>query len=97
MKITLMLEHTDTITDEDEYIIVDDQVIDEIKQSVKRKLSKRIKYCEKNKKLSTTHDEHNNNFVMLVDDQVPTHTNEHQKIIYKLVMTVVLQTIAIVV
>ncbi|CAF4333941.1 unnamed protein product, partial [Adineta steineri] len=26
MKIKLMLEHTDTITDKDEYIIVDDQV-----------------------------------------------------------------------
>jgi ubiquitin-like 1-activating enzyme E1 B len=42
MKIKLMLEHTDTITDKDEYIIVDDQVIGEIKQikhSLKRKLS----------------------------------------------------------
>ncbi|CAF4441436.1 unnamed protein product, partial [Rotaria sp. Silwood2] len=42
MKIKLMLEHTDTITEKDEYIIVDDQVIGEIKQikqSLKRKLS----------------------------------------------------------
>ena len=42
MKIKLMLEHTDTITDKDEYVIVDDQVIGEIKQikqSLKRKLS----------------------------------------------------------
>lgn len=42
MKIKLMLEHTDTITDKDEYIIVDDQVIGEIKQikqSLKRKFS----------------------------------------------------------
>jgi hypothetical protein len=42
MKIKLMLEHTDTITDKDEYIIVDDQVIGEIKQikqTLKRKLS----------------------------------------------------------
>lgn len=42
MKIKLMLEHTDTITDSEEYVIVDDQVIREIKQikqSLKRKLS----------------------------------------------------------
>ena len=42
MKIKLMLEHTDTMTDKDEYVIVDDQVIGEIKQikqSLKRKLS----------------------------------------------------------
>lgn len=42
MKIKLMLEHTDTITDKDDYIIVDDQVIGEIrqiKQTLKRKLS----------------------------------------------------------
>ena len=42
IKIKLMLEHTDTITDKDEYIIVDDQVIGEIKQikqTLKRKLS----------------------------------------------------------
>ena len=42
MKIKLMLEHTDTITDAEEYIIIDDQVIREIKQikqSLKRKLS----------------------------------------------------------
>ncbi|CAF1172247.1 unnamed protein product [Adineta steineri] len=105
MKIKLMLEHTDTITDKDEYIIVDDQVIGEIKQikqSLKRKLSEddddddniqhlddyqnELNIVKKTKKLSTTHDEHNNNnnngpmhtsFVMLVDDQVPTHTNGH--------------------
>ena len=42
MKIKLMLEHTDAITDAEEYIIVDDQLIREIKQikqSLKRKLS----------------------------------------------------------
>lgn len=41
LKIKLMLEHTDTMTDRDEYIIVDDHVINEIKQSkqsLKRKL-----------------------------------------------------------
>ncbi|CAF1217843.1 unnamed protein product [Adineta steineri] len=92
----------------DKYIIVDGQVIDEIKQSLKRKLPEdddddyqnESDIVKKTKKLSTTHYEHNKNFVMLVDDQIPTHTNghhAHQKIIYKLVMTVALQTIAIVV
>ncbi|CAF1087860.1 unnamed protein product, partial [Didymodactylos carnosus] len=44
-KIRLMLEHSDTITDKDDYVIVDDQVIKEIEQiqqpktSLKRKLS----------------------------------------------------------
>ncbi|CAF4744650.1 unnamed protein product, partial [Rotaria magnacalcarata] len=38
MKIKLMLEHTDTIKDIDDYIIVDGHVIGEIKQSLKRKL-----------------------------------------------------------
>ncbi|UJR23766.1 hypothetical protein I4U23_026743 [Adineta vaga] len=45
MKIKLMLEHTDTITDKDEYIIVDDQVIGEIKQvkqSIKRKYMEEV-------------------------------------------------------
>ena len=37
---------------------------------------------KKTKRLSTVHDEHNNgpmhtSFVMLVDDQVPIHTNGH--------------------
>jgi hypothetical protein len=42
MKIKLMLEHSHTITNKDEYIIIDDQVIKEIKQinqTLKRKLS----------------------------------------------------------
>ncbi|CAF1185553.1 unnamed protein product [Adineta ricciae] len=94
MKIKLMLEHTDTITDKNEYIIVDDQVIGEIKQikqSLKRKhiedddddddniqhlddYQNEINIVKKTKKLSTSHDEHNNgpmhtSFVMLVDDQ----------------------------
>jgi ubiquitin-like 1-activating enzyme E1 B len=107
MKIKLMLEHTDTITDKDEYIIVDDQVIGEIKQikqSLKRKLSNEdddddddddniqhldnfqneINIVKKTKRLSTTHEEHNNgpmhtSFVMLVDDQIPVHTNGHHQ------------------
>jgi ubiquitin-like 1-activating enzyme E1 B len=103
MKIKLMLEHTDTITDKDEYIIVDDQVIGEIKQikqSLKRKLSNsdddedniqhlddyqnEINIVKKTKRLSTTHEEHNNgpmhtSFVMLVDDQVSIHTNGHHQ------------------
>ncbi|CAF2495291.1 unnamed protein product [Rotaria sp. Silwood2] len=39
MKIKLMLEHTNTITNKDEYIIIDDQINKEIKQTLKRKLS----------------------------------------------------------
>lgn len=42
MKIKLMLEHTDLITEKNEYVIVDDQVLGEIKrakQSLKRKRS----------------------------------------------------------
>jgi len=42
MKVKLMLEHTDIITNKNEYIIIDDQVIQEIKQikqTLKRKLS----------------------------------------------------------
>jgi ubiquitin-like 1-activating enzyme E1 B len=39
MKIKLILEHTDTIINKDEYIIIDDQVIKETKQTLKRKLS----------------------------------------------------------
>jgi len=39
MKIKLVLEHTITINNKDEYIIVDDQVIKEVKQTSKRKLS----------------------------------------------------------
>ncbi len=101
-----MLEHTDTITDKDEYIIVDDQVIGEIKQikqSLKRKLSNdddddnddeniqhlddyqnEINIIKKTKRLSTVHDEHNNgpihtSFVILVDDQIPAHTNGHHQ------------------
>ncbi len=105
MKIKLMLEHTDTITDKDEYIIVDDQVIGEIKQikqSLKRKLSaedddddddnikhldhyqNEINIVKKTKRLSTTHEEYYNgpmhtSFVMLVDDQIPVHTNGHHQ------------------
>jgi ubiquitin-like 1-activating enzyme E1 B len=105
IKIKLMLEHTDTITDKDEYIIIDDQVIGEIKQikqSLKRKLStdddddddeniqhlddyqNEINIVKKTKRLSTTHDEHNNgpmhtSFAMLVEDQVPVQTNGHHQ------------------
>jgi predicted nucleic acid-binding protein len=39
MKVKIMLEHTDTIKTKDEYIISDDQVIKERKQTLKRKLS----------------------------------------------------------
>ena len=105
MKIKLMLEHTDTITDKDEYIIVDDQVLGEIKQikqTLKRKLSayddddddddqiehlddyqNELNIVKKTKRLSTAHDEQNHgpmhtSFVMLVDDQVPVHTNGHR-------------------
>jgi len=57
MKIKLMLEHTDTITEKDEYIIVDDQVLSEIKQ-IKKSLKR---------KLSETNDE-NDHVQHLVDD-----------------------------
>ncbi|CAF1195020.1 unnamed protein product [Adineta steineri] len=81
-----MLEYTDSVKDKDEYIISDDQVIDEIKPSLKRKLSEddndddqnELNIVKKTKKLSITHDKHNYNgpmhtsFVMLVNNQVPT-------------------------
>jgi hypothetical protein len=95
MKVKIMLEHTDTITNKDEYIIIDDRVIKEIKQTLKRKLSgddieqlddyqNELNIIKKTKQLSTTPEKQNNSsiptsFAMLDNDPIPIHTNGYHQ------------------
>jgi ubiquitin-like 1-activating enzyme E1 B len=95
MKVKIMLEHTDTITNKDEYNIIDDRVIKEIKQTLKRKLSgddieqlddyqNELNIIKKTKQLSTTPEKQNNSpiptsFAMLDNDPIPIHTNGYHQ------------------
>lgn len=80
MKIKLMLEHTDTITDKDEYIIVDDQVIGEIKQikeTLKRKLSHNDEEEDDDDNIQHLDDYQNEFNIVKRTKRLSTAPNEH--------------------